>query len=198
MLKFTEEDNIAKKPKGVDLIRLEGYQANFFRGAPLWKEVAWVICKNVFFLPRFPLPSRFRVLLLRLFGATVGEGTVLRGGINITHPWRLVLGDHVWIGEDVLIHNLSDVIIESNCCISQKAFLCAASHNFLLASFDLILKPIRVSSHSWIAAQVFVGPGVTIGSGSMARAGSVVLESVPARTIVQGNPAIVHRTLDGS
>ena len=172
-------------------MNLSNYRANFDRGAPRWKEAAWVVCKSLVFLPRVPLPSALRAALLRLFGAKVGRGLVIRSGVNITVPWRLALGDHVWIGEEALILNLAPVTIGSHTCISQRAFLCTGSHDFRSPGFDLITRPIEVGSSCWIAAQAFVGPGVSVGDGSMVGAGSVVTRDVPPGSVARGNPASI-------
>ena len=169
--------------------------ADFDRGAPRWKEALWVITKGLFFLPSWPLPSAFRASLLRAFGAKVGKGVVIRSRVNITFPWRLEVGDHVWLGEEVLIVSLAPVTIEADVCISQRAFLCTGSHDFHRPDFALQTKPICIRSATWIAAQAFVGPGVEIGSGAVVSAGSVVLESMPGQSLVQGNPATVAKQI---
>ena len=176
-------------------MRLSEFSSNGFdRGAPRWKEALWQVIKCLLFLSPWPFPSRLRCSLLRAFGATVGRGVVIRSRVNIWFPWRLVVGDDVWLGEEVFILNLAQVTIEDNCCISQRAFLCTGSHEFRRDDFALITKPIAVRSSSWIAAQAFVGPGVEIGTGGIVSAGSVVLRDVPPFTIVQGNPAQISKT----
>jgi len=173
----------------VDLSRFSN--EDFDRGASRVKEALWIAVKALFFLPAWPMPSSFRVRLLRLFGARVGQGVVIRSRVNITFPWRVGIGDQVWLGEEVLIVSLAPVIIESNVCISQRAFLCTGSHNRHRADFALITKPIHVRAGSWIAAQAFIGPGVEIGSGAVVSAGSVVMQAVPAESLARGNPAQV-------
>jgi putative colanic acid biosynthesis acetyltransferase WcaF len=168
----------------------------FDRGASRWKETLWVITKCLFFLTPWPTPSRIRCGLLRLFGASIGTGVVIRSRVNIWFPWRLVVGNHVWLGEEVLILNLAQVTIESDVCVSQRAFLCTGSHDIRRDDFALITKPIIVRSSSWIAAQSFVAPGVEIGSGSVVSAGSVVLSDVAAHSIVRGNPAQFVRAVN--
>src|SRR5581483_3712329 len=106
-------------------------------------------------------------------------------------PWRFQVEDDVWLGEEVLILSLASVTIESNVCISQRAFLCTGSHDFRAPDFNLITKPITIRAGSWIAAQAFIAPGVEIGPGSMVAAGSVVSQNVPPKTLVRGNPAVV-------
>jgi putative colanic acid biosynthesis acetyltransferase WcaF len=164
--------------------------SGFDRGVSLWREVAWLVVKALFFLNAWPWPSGWRVALLRAFGARIGERVVVRGRVNVSFPWRLSVGDDVWIGEEALLLTLAQITIESDVCISQRAFLCTGSHDFRSENFDLITRPITVRRRSWIAAQSFVAPGVEIGEGSMVCAGSVVLENVPPGTMVRGNPAV--------
>lgn len=172
--------------------------AHFDRGAPRLKEIAWVIAKCIFFQTPWPWPSALKVALLRGFGARIGVGVVIRSHVNITFPWRLKIGDHVWIGEEVIILSLAQVTIGSNVCISQRAYLCTGSHDFRSDTFDLQTKPITIRDGSWVAAQAFIGMGVEVGEGSVVSAGSVLMESVPPRSFVRGNPAAVVKTLTGN
>ncbi len=152
-------------------------------------EACWFLVKILFFLNPWPWPSAVRVALLRFFGAKVGDRVVVRSGVNVSFPWRLSVGDDVWIGEEVLLLSLAEIVIERSVCISQRAFLCTGSHRFHQPGFDLVTKPIVVRAGSWIAAQAFIAPGVEIAAGSMVCAGSVVIENVAAGTVVRGNPA---------
>ena len=133
--------------------------------------------------------------LLRLFGGRVGQGVVIRSRVNITFPWRLEIGDHVWIGEEVLILSLAPVRLGSHVCLSQRAFLCTGTHDYRREDFALQTKPIIVEDSCWIAAQAFIGPGVTIGTGSVIAAGAVVVRDAPPGSLARGNPAeIVPRS----
>jgi acetyltransferase-like isoleucine patch superfamily enzyme len=116
---------------------------------------------------------------------------VIRANVNVSFPWRLVVGDHVWIGEDVGILTLAPVTIESNVCISQRAYLCTGSHDFRREDFKLRVAPITVREGSWVAAASFIAPGVEVGPDSIVSAGSVVFENVAPKTLVRGNPAAV-------
>jgi putative colanic acid biosynthesis acetyltransferase WcaF len=165
--------------------------SDFDRGAPWWKEAVWILVRFLFFQNAFPWPSRLRCALLRLFGAKIGRGVMIRTNVNISFPWRLTIGDHVWIGEDVGILTLAPVTIESNVCISQRTYLCTGSHDFRREDFKLQVAPITVREGGWIAATSFIAPGIEIGSGAIVSAGSVVFANVAPRTFVRGNPATV-------
>ena len=174
------------------MIRLRDYDnSDFDRGAPGWKEALWMLVKCAFFLSSWPWPNSLRIALLRAFGGRVGERVVIRSRVNITFPWRLTLGDDIWIGEEVLILSLAPVLIESDVCLSQRAFLCTGSHAFRKDTFDLVTRPVTIRSGSWLAAGAFIAPGVEIGSGSVVSAGAVVFESVPQSSLVRGNPASI-------
>ena len=177
----------------MDLSRYDN--SDFSRGAPSWKEALWVLARGLFFQTWVPWPSVLRVELLRVFGARVGCAVVVRANVNISFPWRLRVGDHVWIGEDVGILSLAEVTVESHVCLSQRAYLCTGSHQYQREDFKLVTRPITVRAGSWVAAGAFIGPGVEIGAGAVVAAGSVVTKDVPPRTLVRGNPAEVGKTL---
>ena len=171
-------------------MRLDRYDnSDFSRGASKLREALWWVVRSLLFAPWFPIPSGIKVAALRVFGARVGRGVVIRSRVNITFPWRLTLGDHVWIADEVMILNLAPVTIGSHVVISNRAFLCTGSHRFRSENFDLVTKPITIGSGCWIASNVFVAPGVTLGSNTMCAAGAVVLRDAGPDVVLAGNPA---------
>ena len=156
----------------LDLAKFDN--SSFSRGASRGKEVLWWVARSVCFAPWFPVPSALKVAVLRLFGARVGKGVVIRSRVNITFPWKLAIGDHVWLGDEVLILSLERVRIGSNVCVSQRAFLCTGSHDFDKDTFDLIVNPIEIGDGCWVGAQAFVGPGAVLPAGTRVKAGEVV------------------------
>ena len=163
---------------------------NFDRGASALREVLWILAS--FWLFRL-CPFKFYALkraALRFFGARVGHGTVIKPSVRITFPWKLTLGDHVWLGDECWLFNLAPIVIEDHVCISQRAFLCTGNHDYKSPKFDLITKPIRIQTGAWIGANAFVGPGVTVGAHSVLSAGSVATKNLTADGIFTGNPAV--------
>lgn len=145
---------------------------------------------NVLFIKNgwFPF-SGFKVFLLRLFGAKIGKGVVIKPNVNIKYPWKLKIGNHVWIGEGVWIDNLDQVTIGSNSCLSQGAFLLCGNHNYKTVSFDLMVSPIHLDDGVWIGAKAIVCPGVIAGTQAVLTVGSVATKSMDAYGIYSGNPA---------
>ncbi len=172
-------------------MRLDRYDnSDFSRGASKHTEILWWVVRSLLFAAWFPIPSWIKVFALRAFGAKVGHGVVIRSRVNITFPWRLTLGDHVWIADEVMILSLAPVTIGSHVVISNRAFLCTGSHRFHSEHFDLVTKPITIGNGCWIASQVFVAPGVALGANTMCAAGAVVLRDAGPNEVLIGNPAI--------
>jgi putative colanic acid biosynthesis acetyltransferase WcaF len=127
--------------------------------------------------------------LLRLFGAKIGRGLAIKPQVWIKYPWRLVVGDHCWIGQGAWIDNLADVRLGSHVCISQQVYICTGSHDYRKPTFDLITRPVEVGNGAWLGARALVLGGVTVGANAVVAAGSVVTKDVPAAAIAAGNPA---------
>jgi putative colanic acid biosynthesis acetyltransferase WcaF len=150
----------------------------------------WQIIKWVFFKTVFPWPSGLKAGLLRLFGAKVGRGVCIKPQVNVHLPWKLEVGDHVWIGEEAFILNFEPVRIGAHACISQRAFLCGGNHDFRDPAMRYRNGPITVENGAWVGAQVFVAPGVVIGTDAVITACSVVTKDMPAAMVCGGNPCV--------
>ena len=135
-------------------------------------------------------------MLLKLFGAEVGEGVLIKPYVNIKYPWLLTIGSHVWIGENVWIDNVANVQIGNNVCLSQGALLLTGNHNYKKPSFDLMLGEITLEDGVWIAAGAIVCPGVTCKTHSILSVGSVAAKDLEPYSIYLGNPAVKSRQRD--
>jgi len=173
----------------VDLSKFSA--GNFDRGAGKFREALWLLASLLLF--QFcPLKlSGLKCAVLRAFGAKIGRGVVIKPRVTITFPWKLTVGENVWLGEECWLLNLDHITIADNVCISQRAFLCTGNHNYKSPSFDLIVKPIQVEASAWIGAGAFVGPGVKVGSHAVLTAGSVATNDLQPFGIYRGNPAVL-------
>ena len=160
------------------------------RGRSFLIEAMWHLTKCLLFLTPLPVPSRFKCFLLRLFGARVGRGVVIKPQVKILFPWKLTIGDFAWIGEEVFILNFEPVRIGAHCCISQRAFLCGGGHDYRQPAMPYRNGPIVVEDGAWVGAQVFVSQGVTIGTEAGITAGSVVTRNQPPTLVCGGNPCL--------
>lgn len=149
-------------PKPNVAFDLEDFSTKGFdRGASSLKLALWIVCSSLLFKPWYST-SPMRRGLLRLFGASIGRGVVIRKDVQVHFPWKLTVGDFSWIGDEARILNLESVVIGSHTCISQQAFLCTGSHDRKARDFKYMNLPILVGSHCWIALRAVILPGVTI------------------------------------
>ena len=188
--------NANSKSMKVDLTHYDAnnkaYAASI--GASKIKQLLWFVLGAL--LVRNPIIpfSAFRKWVLQLFGATIGIEARIRPGVQIKYPWKLKMGDHVWLGENCWIDNITDVHIGSHVCISQGAMLCTGNHDYSSPGFELIAKPITLEDGVWIGAKALVGPGLTAFSHSVLTAGSIATKNLEAYGIYYGNPATFVKT----
>lgn len=154
------------------------------------KQLCWYFTNVLFFKNSLNLSSALKVFLLKLFGAKVGIGVVIKPGINIKYPWKLQIGNHSWIGEEVWIDNLSAVVIGDNVTLSQGALILTGSHDHTKETFDFISLPAMLEDGVWIGARATVYGGVTCHTHSILGINAVAESNLRAYTIYKGNPAV--------
>lgn len=154
------------------------------RGASKAKEMMWYLFKVFIFLSALPYPSSFKVWLLRIFGAKIGIDVVIKPRVNIHFPWKLEIGNNVWIGEEVFILNFETIKIGNNVCISQRSFLCGGNHDYRVPSMPYRNGPIELKDGCWVGACCFVGPDVIIGYDTVITAGSIINNKLKDNMII--------------
>jgi len=176
----------------VDLGRYDnrGYRP----GARLLGRALWYLVNALLFHSWLHLGSGFKCRLLRLFGARVGRGAVIKPRVNVKYPWHLEIGDQVWIGEGAWLDSLGKITIGSNVCISQGAYLLTGNHDYGDPSFGLIVKPIVIEDGAWVGARAVICPGVRVGRQAVVTVGSVLTGDAEADGIYRGNPATRQET----
>jgi putative colanic acid biosynthesis acetyltransferase WcaF len=161
---------------------------NYSVGAGFLKSFSWYVINALLFNSAFHSYS-FKVFLLKMFGAQVGNNVLIKPYVNIKYPWKLIIADHVWIGEQVWIDNIDIVQIGNHVCISQGALLLCGNHNYKKTAFDLMTGSIILEDGVWIGAKSIVGPGVVCKSHSILSLMSVATSNLEPYTIYRGNPA---------
>lgn len=171
-------------------MNLSGFKScDFDRGRAVWVEALWLLLQALFINCWLP-GSAHRKLLLRVFGAKIGLGVVLKPYLRVKFPWRLTIGDHSWVGESVWIDNLASIQIGKQVCISQAAYLCTGSHDWSAPKFDLRVSPIQVDDHAWVGARTTLAPGTHVGEGAVVSLAALASGTLVPWQIYQGAPAV--------
>ncbi len=170
-------------------VQLATYNNRWYQPGPFWKRTLWFFLGQPLLGAAWLPSSKLRVLLLRAFGARIGQGVVIKPQVEVKYPWFLTVGDNCWIGEHCWIDNLTAVRLGSNVCLSQGAYLCTGNHDWTDPSFGLMIAPILCSDGSWAGARSVLGPGAVLGTCAVAAAGAVVSGIVPDYEVHAGNPA---------
>ena len=158
-------------------------------------RVLWTMVWLIFFRPS-PRPFHaWRCWLLRVFGAKVELGAHPYPSARIWAPWNLTMGEGSCLGEHVDCYAVDRVTLEPYATVSQYTFLCTASHDYTVREMPVFTSPIRIGRRAWVAADVFVGPGVTIGEGAVVGARASVFRNVDPWTVVGGNPARIFKKI---
>jgi putative colanic acid biosynthesis acetyltransferase WcaF len=151
---------------------------NYSKGRSWPMQLLWMSVSR-YVASQWWCPNRLRVGLLRMFGARIGTGTLIRHDVKIHWPWKFEIGEHSWVGESTWILNLEPVVIGSNTCISQGVLLCTGSHDRFSRTFEFDNGPIVVGDSVWIAARATILRGVHVAHGATVGATALVTSDVP-------------------
>lgn len=158
-------------------------------GRGVLSRAAWMLVNAIVFLnpvlPAYSLKTR----LLRMFGAEIGEGVIIKPSVNIKYPWFLRIGDHCWIGERAWLDCTSPLTIGSHVVISQGVYLVCGTHDWEDPGMGSMQTPIVIEDGAWIAAFARIAGGVTVGQEAMVALGAVVFTDCEPRGTYRGNPA---------
>lgn len=173
-------------PAWVDLRQYD--QSDYDRGRPGWYVLLWWLVQAIAFPLSPHFANGFRCALLRRFGAKIGSGAIVRPTARFTYPWKVEMGDHCWVGDDVVFYSLDRIVLGDHCVVSQNTYLCTGSHDLQDPTFGLIVAPIQLGCGVWIATDCFVAAGVTVGSNAVVGARSSVFKDLPAGYVCLGSP----------
>jgi putative colanic acid biosynthesis acetyltransferase WcaF len=189
---FVSESTDKRSPRAAAsgvAVDLSKFDNSWYRPGGKTRRLLWYVCNAVFINSSVPYPSSFKCALLRLFGAKVGRGVVIKPNVNIKFPWFLELGHHVWMGEGAWIDNLTHVTVGNHVCISQGAYILTGNHDYKKVAFDLMLNPVVIEDGVWVGAKAVVCPGTTLRTHAVIAAGSVISKEAKAWTVYSGNLA---------
>jgi len=173
--------------------KLASFSNTHYKPGSSLKIILWMLVSALFFRHSLAIFTPVKIFWLKLFGAKVGKGLVLKPSVNIKYPWFLSIGNDVWIGEEVWIDNLAEVTIENNVCISQGAMLLTGNHNYKKSSFDLVVQPILLEEGVWIGAKSVICPGSTVKAQTVITVGCVFSGTSVSNGIYKGNPAVFNK-----
>lgn len=160
-----------------------------FRGKSAFVVQLWWLVQATLFAGSPQFMFGWRRWLLKLFGANIGQGVLVRPSVKTTYPWKVTIGDFAWIGDDVILYSLGEIEVGDNAVVSQRSYVCAAGHDYTKPDFPIFEKKVVIGAQAWLATDVFVAPGVTIGEGAVVGARSSVFQDLPPMMVCVGSPA---------
>lgn len=131
----------------------------------------------------------WRRLLVRAFGGQIARTARIYGSVRIWYPPNLEMRDHACLASEVDCYCMDKITLGEHSVVSQRAVLCAGTHDISDPEFPLVTAPLSIGADAWIAAGAFVGPGVTVGEGAVLGACGVGMRDLAPWTVYAGNPA---------
>lgn len=159
------------------------------------KRSLWYLVNLLLFRPfGTKIFQKWRILILKIFGAQIKWDSEVYSSVKIWAPWNLKMGHRACLGPEVICYNQDKVILEDDVVVSQYSYLCTASHDINMlntANNSLITAPIWIKEKAWIGSKAYIGLGVCIGKAAIVGATASVYKSVEDYHVVGGNPAKV-------
>jgi putative colanic acid biosynthesis acetyltransferase WcaF len=176
------------KQRKVGQVRLDRFERPHIAGYPwLPTRVAWYLVNYYIFFSSVPLPSVLKRVLLRMFGAKVGRGVVIKPRVRIKSPWALTIGEYSWLGEDCWIDNQVSVHVGRHCCISQGVYICTGNHDYNDVAFQFFGNEVTISDGCWIGARANLSPGARIEPMAVVGMGVTIRGMVQKNQIVKSD-----------
>ena len=172
---------------------LSSFNNSWYRPGGKIKIITWFFFNAFFVKNKYNPSSLVKKMVLKLFGAKIDKGVIIKPGVSVKYPWKLKIGKNSWIGEDVWIDNLDEVNIGNDVCVSQGAMLLCGNHDYKKTSFDLMIGPITLEDGVWIGAKSIVTQNVNCQSHSILAVQSVASSNLSKFGIYKGNPAVKIR-----
>lgn len=165
------------------------YTPKEFRGRSKITVQFWWLVQSILFGCSPQFMYGWRRFLLRVFGAKIGKNVIIRPSARITYPWKVSIGNHSWIGDDVVLYSLGNIEIGEHVVVSQKGYICTGTHDYEDVGFKIYAKDIIIKDQCWLATDVFVSPGIQINEGTVVGARSTVIHDLDSFSVYVGSPA---------
>jgi len=155
---------------------------------PTAREVAWSLCWALLAVWTPPPFHAWRRWLLRRFGARIDATAEVYGSTAIVRPENLILEAYSTIGPKARIECHAQVRLGRHAIISQGGWILTSAIDVNQQTTMMIEAPVVIGENAWVAADAYVGPGVTIGEGAVLGAAGVAFADLEAHTVNVGNP----------
>lgn len=156
-------------------------------------RLAWGIVWKLLAAWTPPPLHKWRVFLINLFGGHVDPSCSIYGSVRIWYPPNLTMKRASTLGPNVECYTMGPIELGEFAVVSQRAFLCTGTHDIHHVNFQIGARPIHIGKNAWIAAEAFVGPGVTVGEGAVLAARGAAFRDLDPWTVYVGNPAASTR-----
>lgn len=166
---------------------------DYVPGRPFAFRALWVIVEALVLLNPIVTSYRLKRATLRLFGARVGNGVIVKPGVHVKYPWRVRIGDNCWLGERAWLDSMEDITVGASVVISQGAYICTGNHDWSDPGMGLTPSPVVIEDGAWVGAFARVAPGIRVGRESVVGLGAVLLQDAEPSGIYSGNPAVRQR-----
>lgn len=169
-------------------------QSKMDLGTKAYDEIEKIVQKNQVLVQQLNTgvhnSEEVRDVVSQITNEKISDSTEIRLPFTTDFGRNLHIGKNVFINSNSMFTDMGGIYLGDNVLIGPNVTIASVNHN-LEPSIrrNLQLKPVYIHQNAWLAANVTVTPGVTVGENSVVGAGAVVTKNVPANSIVAGVPA---------